>query len=337
MKIITSIGFLLLSALFCNAQPPTYHFLKSFPVEGEGRWDYLSINPTTGYLYVSHATQVNIFNGQGDAIGVIPNTTGVHGVAFATDYRKGYISNGKLNSVGVFDMKNNEVTEQIKTGDNPDAIIYDPFSRKIYVSNGKSNSISVIDPGKDVVVATIPVGGKPEMIVSDEMGRIFVNLEDKSEIAVIQADRNEVIAHWPLGKGQEPTGLAIDNKGHRLFAGCDKMLVVVNAMDGKIVDNITIGAGCDGVAYDPNVREIYTSNGADATLSIIKEVTPDKYMLLKNVPTQKGAKTLALDPAQQRIYMTTADFKPVKPATNGGKPGRPEIVEGTVRVLIYTR
>lgn len=333
MRIFFSFFLLVITAGYCKGQP-LYNFIKIFPIPGEGGWDNLAINPVNKNLYISHGNEVSIFTGQGEPVATIPNTTGVHSIAFASEYNAGYISNGKLNTVSVFDINTNEVKAQVHTGDDPDAIIYDDGSKKILVGNGKSSSLSVISPDSNAVMATILLGGKPKMIVTDEQGRIFVNLEDKNEVVVI-SKRYEVIAHWPLGKGKGPTGLAINRDTHRLFVGCDKLLVVLNTIDGSIVENMAIGSGCDGVVYDPDVKEIYTANG-EGTLSIIQEITADKYILVRNVPTQKGARTLVLDRQQKRIYLPTADFKTGKPDAKGKSP-KPQPVAGTMRVLVYAR
>ena len=188
--------------------------------------------------------------------------TGVHGIAFDKANGRGFTSNGGLNNVTVFDLKTNAVMTQIATGENPDAILYEPFSKKIITCNGRSKDLSVIDPVANKVVATIPVGGKPETAVSDEKGKLFVNIEDKSEIVVVDLKSFTVISHWPLAPAEEPTGLAIDRKTNRLFAACgNKLLAVVDAVNGNVVTTLPIGNGCDGAAFDEGSKNIFTSNG----------------------------------------------------------------------------
>lgn len=333
MKRVIALTWFVMTALHGYGQP-LYNFNKIFPVPGEGGWNYLNINPVTNTLYIAHGNQVDIFTGQGEAVGNILNTAGVNGIAFASDFSKGYTSNGKANTVSVFDINTNEIKTQIAVGENPNAIVYDAYSKRILVANDKGNSLSIIDPVADTVLATVALGGQPAMMVTDETGKIFVTIRDKNAVAVLDK-RNAVVANWTLGKGKMPRGLAIDNDMRRLFVACNKSLVVVNTMDGNVVTSIAIGADCGGVAFDPMYKEIYTANG-DGTLSMILELTQDMYRLIKNIPTQKGAHTLVLDQQQKRIYLPTGDFKPAGKPVNG-KPAKQEIREGTVRILVYNR
>ncbi|WP_143308818.1 YncE family protein [Chitinophaga vietnamensis] len=316
----------------CATQAQSWHVASTFHIKSDGKWDYIALNPVTQQLYASHGTQVNILDkNSGDSVGVIPNTTGVHGIGFAPAFHKGYTTNGKLNTATVFDIHSNKVLGEVKTGENPDAILYDAFSKKIIVCNGKSKDLSVIDPATDQVVHTIPVGGRPETAVSDDAGKIYVNLEDKSEIVVVDATTFTAGAHWPLGKGEAPTGLAIDTKTKRLFAGCDnKLLVVMNATNGKVVTTLPIGDGCDGVAFDEAEHNIFAANG-EGTLTVIKEQSADKYSAPVNVPTKKGARTLVVDPATHAVYLPTADLLA---AAAGAKP---QAAPGSFQVLKVTK
>ena len=332
VSIVTIALFSIISAQAQN-QPhsPKHHIVDTFHIQSAGRWDYIAINPVSHAIYVSHATQVNILNIKGDSIGVIPNTLGVHGIAFATPFKKGFISNGKANTVTVFDMFTNKEQAQIKTGENPDAIMYDTYSKKVVVCDGRSKDLTIIDPANNEVVKTIPLSGKPETAVSDEAGNVYVNIEDKDEIIKVNITNYTVEAHWPLMKGKSPTGLAIDTKTKRLFAGCDnQLLVVMNAANGNIVTTEPIGDGCDGVAFDAQRRYIFSSNG-EGTLTVIREASADKYQLLENVPTLPGARTLAVDTKSHLIYLPTARF--VK--TGDKKPARrPDMIPGTFMVLV---
>ncbi len=325
--LLTGISF----ASVCDAQKTAiYHVRNTFHVSGSGGWDYISINPATGNIYIAHSTVVSIITPDGEPAGEIPNTTGVHGVAFAPDFGKGFTSNGKLNTVTIFGIKSNTVYANIPVGDKPDAIMYDPYSKNVFVCNGKSHDLTVIDPFVGNVLHTIPLGGKPETAVSDEKGNLYVNLEDKNEIVVVNAKTFDVTAHWSLKGGQEPTGLAIDKNTMRLFAGCDKKLVVMDATNGKIVTKMPIGKGCDGVAFDPQEKIIYTANGEDGTLSVIKEIAANKYKLVENTVTKKGARTLTLDTRTHLVYLPTAELEKTK------KPGqkRPDMIQGTFQVLV---
>ena len=310
------------------AQSSGYRVSDTFHIASMGGWDYIAVNQNK--LYVSHGGQVNILDkATGDSIGVIRNTTGVHGIAFDKALNKGYTSNGRLNNVTVFDLTTNKVLNQVPTGTNPDAIFYDDYSKKIITCNGGSNNLSIIEPSTDKVINTIALTGKPETAVSDGAGRVFVNIENKSAISEIDINNFKVENTWTIAPGESPSGLAIDRKTKRLFAGCDnKMLVVVNAENGSVINTPAIGAGCDGTAFDPQLNYIYSSNG-EGTLTIIKEISGDSFEVLENLPTKKGARTIALDPDTHMVYLPTANFKP---AENGER--RPPMIPGSFEVLV---
>jgi YVTN family beta-propeller protein len=325
--------FLLLIIAKTNAigQKSGYRLTDSFHIASSGFWDYIAVNKNK--LYVSHSTQVNILNKEnGDSIGVISNTTGVHGIAFDNELNKGYTSNGRLNNVTVFDLTTNRILAQIPTGMNPDAIFYDDYSKKIITCNGRSNSLSIIDPMTDKVVDTIPLSGKPETAVSDGAGKVFVNIENKSSISEIDIKNFKLEKTWPIAPGESPSGLSIDRKTNRLFAGCDnKMLVVLNAENGSVVSTPAIGEGCDGTAFDPDLNYVYSSNG-EGTLTVLKEISKDKYEVIENIPTKRGARTLVVDHETHTVYLPTADFKPTE---NGER--RPPMVPGSFQVLVLKK
>lgn len=314
-----------------SAQKNSFHILKTFHIVSAGGWDYLAVGPGNGRLYVSHGTQVNILNKTtGDSIGVIENTTGVHGIAFDRANKKGYTSNGRLNNVTVFDLETNKPITQITTGENPDAILFEPFSKKVITCNGRSKDLSVIDPVENKVVATIAVGGKPETAVSNGTGKLFVNIEDKSEIVCVDLKKMAVEAHWPIGPGEEPSGLVYDKKTDRLFAGCgNKFLIVVNAATGAVVASLPIGDGCDGVGIDEGSRHVFTSNG-EGNMSVFEVKSADKIEAMAAVTTKRGARTIAVDEQTHLIYLPTADFEP---QANPGQ-GRPKMIPGTFQVLV---
>ena len=304
--------------------------INTFHIASAGGWDYLALGPVNDWLYVSHGTQVNILNKKtGDSVGVIENTTGVHGIAFDVADKKGFTSNGRLNNVTVFDLNTNKVLAQIPTGANPDAIMYEPFSKKIITCNGRSKNLSIIDPVNNLLLDSVDIGGKPETAVTDEAGKIFVNIEDKNEIVVIDAKTFKVLNHWSLSPEEGPTGLEYDKATKRLFAGCDKLLVVMDATNGKIIDKLAIGDGCDGVAFDADTKNIYTSNG-EGTMTVIHEDNANKFTVLENITTKRGARTIALDKQSHLIYMPTADFEPME----AGQKGRPKMKVGTFQVLV---
>ncbi len=305
--------------------------IKTFRIASDNWWDYIALNPVNNNLYVSHGTQVNILDkNTGDSVGIIPNTTGVHGIAFASAYGKGFTSNGRLNTSTVFDINSNKILDSIKTGDGPDAIMFEPFSKTIITCNGRGQNLSVIDPSNNAVLATIPVGGKPETAVSDDAGKVYVNIEDKSEIVVVNIKTYMVENRWSIAPGESPTGLAIDKKTRRLFAGCDnELLMVINADNGKIVAKLTIGEGCDGVGYSTITNNIFASNGESATLTVIHAQSADSYKVIGNIPTKAGARTCVVDENEERIFLPTAEFLP------NPEPGkRPNLKPGTFQVLV---
>lgn len=323
-----------LSVLTAHSQNSSgYHVKKTFHIASPGWWDYLAVNDDK--LYVSHGTQVNILNkNNGDSIGVFKNTQGVHGIAFIKNLDKGYTSNGRTNNVTVFDLKTNNEIGQIATAENPDAIMYDNFSKKIYTCNGRSKDLSVIDPATNKVVKTIALGGKPETAVSDEEGKLYINIEDKSEIAVVNTKSFKVENHWSIAPAEGPTGLAFDKKTKRLFAGCEKLLVIVNVTNGKIISKQPIGEGCDGVAFDPETKNIFASNG-EGSITVIHESSANDFKVLENAVTKRGARTIALDEETHRLYLPTAEFKPL--AANAAKNERPEMIPGSFQVLVVEK
>ncbi len=309
-----------------------FHVTGVFHIASSGGWDYIAAGPDNNRLYVSHGTQVNVLDETtGDSVGVIPNTTGVHGIAFVTTLGKGYTSNGRLNNITVFDLKSNQVLSQIAAGTNPDAIMYDDYSKLIITCNGRSNDLSLIDPVSEKLVATIPVGGKPETAVTDGKGNIFVNIEDKNEIISMDINLRKILNRWSLAPSEGPTGLAIDLKNNRLFAGCNKTLVILDATAGKVTGRIPIADGCDGVVFDSELGYVFASCG-EGKLSIVSETKGGEYNLLENVPTKPSARTIALDQKKHTLFLSAGEFqKPVTPGT------RPPLVPGTFQVLVVKR
>lgn len=322
------IGTFVCSSVFC--QNTSFKVVKTYPIKSSGGWDYIAVNDHK--IYVSHGTQVNIVNeNSGDSIGIIPGTTGVHGIAFDNNLHKGYTSNGRLNNVFVFDLSTNKILKEIPTGENPDAISYEPFSKKIITCNGGSKSLSVIDPEKESVVGTIKLDAKPEEAVSDGKGKLYVNLEDKNEIAEVDMKNYKVLNRWPITPGESATGLALDKKTHRLFAGCDnKMLVVVNAGNGKVVTSLPIGEGCDGVVFDANKDLVFASCG-EGNMTVIKETDANHFSVAQTVPTQTTARTIALDPANNTLFLPAANLAPADPNATSR---RRSFVPGTFKVLV---
>src|SRR5215475_8061275 len=285
--------------------PAKYEVKQKYVLGGEGGWDYLTFDPAGKRLFISRGTHVMVVDpSKGSVIGDIPDTGGVHGIALAQDLGKGFTSNGRENTVTVFDLKTLKETAKIKIdGQNPDAILYDPASQRIFTFNGRSSNATVIDAAKGTVVATVPLDGKPEFGASDGKGTVFVNIEDKSEVTAIDAKKAAVLNTWPLAPCEEPSGLAMDQKHHRLFAGChNKMMAVVDADSGKVVATPAIGQGVDANAFDADQQLAFSSNG-DGTLTVVHEDSPDKFTVVENAETQRSARTMALDTLSHDVYL----------------------------------
>jgi YVTN family beta-propeller protein len=302
-----------------------YELKQKFTLGGEGGWDYLTYDADDHRLFISRGTHVMVVDPEtGSVTGDIPDTPGVHGIALAPELGKGFTSNGRENTVTVFDLKTLKQTAKIKLdgAENPDAILYDPVSKRVFTFNGRSKNSSVIDAKTNAVLATIPLDGKPEFAVSDGKGMVFVNIEDKSEQTSIDAKNAKIGKTWSLSPCEEPSGLAIDRKHHRLFAGChNKMMAVVNAETGKVIATPAIGQGVDANAFDPATGLAFSSNG-DGTLTVVHEDTPDKLSVVENAPTERFARTMALNPRNHEVYLVTAQIEEAPPERDGERPRR---------------
>lgn len=312
-----------------------YHVLRTFEVGGEGSWDYLTFDTEGHRLFVSRSTHVMVIDpDSGKVIGDIPNTNGVHGIALASDLGRGFTSNGKDGTATIFDLKTLAALGTVKTGDNPDAILYDAYSKRVFTFNGKSRDATAIDAATGAVAGTVALSGKPEAGVSDGAGKIFVNIEDKSDVVVFDAKSLEVKARWPLSPGEEPSGMAIDLKNHRLFAGCgNQKMVVMDSENGKIIATLPIGDGVDGCAFDPATSCAFSSN-RDGTLTVVHEEDASTFKVLENATTLRGARTITLDPKTHTIYLPTARFEPAPEAKPGERPGRPTVIPGSFMILV---
>ncbi len=308
-------GALLASALLAAT---SYKLVKTIPIPGEGGWDYLYADSANRRLYVSHATEVEVLDLDTNAIvGKIPNTNGVHGIAIADDLHRGFVSDGRDNQVTIFDLKSLDVISTVKTGTNPDGILYDPFSKRVFAFNGRSKDATAIDAETGTVAGTIPLGGKPEFPATDGKGNVYANIEDTSELVRLDPKTLEVKNRWPLGpQCDSPSGLAIDTSSRRLFPVCEnKVMAVVDADSGKVITTVPTGAGTDAAGFDPGTKLAFASNGGDATLTVVKEDSPDKYSVVENAKTSRGARTMALDTKTHKIYLSDADFGPAPAAT----------------------
>ena len=332
MKSMKLILVLFFGSLLITVQAQTsskFKIVNKIHLPGDGGWDYLYSDDLAARLYVSHGAEVNVVDEtSGKLLGTISGMKGVHGIAIATEFGKGYISSGKDTNVVVFDLKTLKVITKITTsGQNPDAILFDPFSKKVFTCNGKSNNSTVIDPAIDKIVATIPVDGKPEGLVSDGKGRVYMNFEEENKVCKINSSAYKVESVWSLAPGEGPTGIALDVETHRLVSVCaNKIMVVLDADNGKIITTLPIAEKVDGAAFDPEYKNFYCSGGL-GTLTLVKEESKDSFKVLENFQTQRGAKTIALNKKTHHIYMPGAEYEAAK---EGEKP---KVVPGSFVAL----
>ncbi len=325
----------LLTAAVGRADGP-YHFIKEIPVGGNGGWDYLSVDPAAQRLYVSHGTEVVVIDLAKDQVcGEITNTPGVHGVAIAADLGLGVTSNGRENKAGIVDLKTLQTLSKVDTAQGPDGMLYDPGQKEAWLFCGRAQAATVVDVKGSRVAATIPLGGRPEFATVDvKAGHIYDNLEDKSEVAVIDTTKRQIVDRWPIAPGEEASGMAIDLKNHRLFLGCgNKLMVMMDSTDGKVLASVPIGQGVDANAFDPGTQLAFASCG-DGTTTIAKEASPDKLTVVQTLQTQRGSRTMALDPATHKIYLPTAKFGPLPESANGERR-RPPMIPGSFKILVY--
>ncbi len=328
-KILLPVLFCLTTTLGRAAEP--YHFIKEIPVGGDGGWDYASVDSAAQRLYVSHATKVVVIDLAKDVVaGEITNTPGVHGIAVAPELNRGLVTCGRENKGAIVDLKTLQILSKVETGANPDGMLYEPGRREFYTFNGRGGSATVIDAQTEKVVATIPLGGKPEFAAVDvKAGRVFNNLEDKSEVVVIDAKKHEVVNRWPIAPGEEASGMAFDEKNHRLFLGCgNKLMAMMDSTTGKILATVPIGDGVDANAFDPETRYAFASCG-DGTTTIAHE-DGDKLVIVQTLKTERSARTMALDPATHKIYLPSAQFEAPAAGERRGK-----MVPGTFKILVY--
>ena len=299
---------LLACPLLAAAAPPTLKEVDRIHIGGAARWDYLTVDSAAHRLYVSHATQTEVIDTRTDQlVGTIADTAGVHGIAIAADLGLGFISDGKADAVTVFELDTLKTRTTIAVGANPDAILYDPASHRVMTFNGKSQDVTLIDAAQGTVVATVAVGGKPEFAQLGAQGRVWFNVEDTGEMAVLDPAQAKVVRRVPLAPCDSPSGLAVDGR-HRHYAVCENRQMVVVAPDGKVLGRSAIGAGADGVAWMDGAA--WSANGQDGTISVVREVRPGRFATTETIPTAPGARTIAADPATHRLYLPTAELQP---------------------------
>jgi DNA-binding beta-propeller fold protein YncE len=317
-------------------KPGAYRLLKKHVLGGAGGWDYMALDARTRLLYVTHGEVVEVLNVDTGVKGKpITGLKGAHGVAFAPERNRGYVSNGRGDSVTVFNLETHEVVAEIpSSGKNPDAIMYDAFSGRVFTFNGRTANATAIDADTNKVVGTVGIGGKPEFAVTDGKGTIFVNNEDTSEVVAFDAKTLQIKKRWPIEPGEGPSGLAIDLANRRLFSVCDKVMAVSDPESGKVVANVPIGDGPDAVRYDAAAGLVFASNG-EGTLTVIRQVSADIYEVLETVPTARGARTMELDPKTHHVFVVTAEFGPAPAPTNEVPRPRPAVIPDTFKVLEF--
>src|ERR1700675_2313124 len=341
---LSLLGAVILSSSLAIASPPDggYHLLKKYDLGaapgGKEYWDYITFDASSRRLYVSHNTEVKVVDADSGAIvGSIPDLKRVHGIVVMGDLGRGFISDGGADEVVVFDLKTLKPTGHIKTGGNPDCIIYDPASKHIFTFNGKTSNASVIDPVTGSVVATIPMGGRPEYAVADGHGMIYDNIEDKNEVVALDSSTNTVKAHWPIAPAEEATAMDMDVQHRRLFiGGRNKVLAIMDADTGKVLQTFPIGSGVDTNIYESETGLLFTAT-REGTLHIFHEDSSDKFSVVETVTTEFGARNMALDPKTHKLFIDTADFTPAAEPTKEQPHPQPTPVSGTFRLLVYGR
>jgi DNA-binding beta-propeller fold protein YncE len=310
--------------------------LKEIAIGGEGGWDYLSVDSAARRLYVSHATKVVVVDIDKDiVVGEIAPAPGVHGIALAPDLGRAFVSNGRTDTVSIVDLSSLQILSAVKTGANPDAILYDPAGREVYSFNHTGHSVTVFGAKTGEVSATIALPGVAEFaVLGPGAARVYVNVEDASQIVAIDTAKHAVVATFSLAPGEEPTGLALDPDGRRLFAACgNQRLVMVDAADGRLLASVPIGAGADGAAFDPGTGLAFASS-SDGTLTVARPEGKDKLTVVQTLRTPKRSRTMTLDPKTHRLYVAAAEFG--APITGpDGKPQRPQVTPGSFRVVVY--
>jgi DNA-binding beta-propeller fold protein YncE len=323
---------LALPLAFAGSTPKVLRALK---VGGEGGWDYVTLDAEARRIYLPRSTRVMVLDLDGKTIGEIADTPGVHGVALAPALDRGFTSNGRGDSVTIFQLSTLKVLQIVKvTGGNPDAILFEPSTQRVFTFNGSGKNATVFEAATGKVLGTIPLGGKPEFPAADGRGCIFVNIEDTHQIAVLDAKAMKELHRWDIAPLEDPTGLALDDAHHRLFAvGGNQLMAVVDAQSGKVVKTLPIGKGADAAAFDAATQTVYSSNG-DGTLTLIHEDSPNAFTVLASVPTKRGARTMALDPKTHQIFLPAAEYGPAPAATPEQPRPRPAMVKDSFHLLV---
>jgi YVTN family beta-propeller protein len=321
--------------LAAAANAGNYKVIDRIKLGGEGGWDALTVDSPARRLYISRGTHVMVVNIDSNTLaGDIPDTPGVHGIAVAPEFKRGFTSNGKTDTSTIFDLDTLKPLGQVKTGKNPDAIIYDPASKMVFVFNGRSNDATVFDAASGTVTATIPLGGKPEFAETDGAGHIYVNMEDTGEVAEIDSSTLAVTRRFPLKPCEEPSGIGLDVKDHLVFSGChNKIMSVLDTVEGKVLATVPIGEGVDGNGFDAGTGLAFSSNG-DGTLTISSRTAQGEFKTAQTVTTQNRSRTMAIDPGTHKVYLPAAEFEPAKAPQEGEKRQRPVMIKDSFSVLV---
>ena len=327
----------MITGVVCHAGAP-FRLLKELPIGGEGGWDYLSVDAASHRLYVSHATKVVVIDTLKDeVVGEITDTPGVHGFAVAPELGRGFSSNGQENNASIVDLKTLQTLSKVDTGENPDAILYEPGRKEVYTFNGRGKSVTVFDATTGNVITTFPVGGKPEFAQADpSAGRVYANIEDKNEVIAIDTKSHQIVNHWPITPGEEATGMDIDLAHHRLILGCsNEKMIFMDSTNGKVIAGIEAGKGIDAAAFDSGTQMAFVSAGGSGTVTVVHEDGPDKFTTVQTLATERSARTMTLDPSTHRIYLASARFEAPAAPSPDGKRQRPKMIPGTFKVLVY--
>ncbi|MDE2125954.1 MAG: YncE family protein [Armatimonadetes bacterium] len=310
----------------------TYHVTRTFKLGGQGRWDYIHAEAAAHRLYISRSDHVQVLDTRtGKVIGEIPGTAGVHGIAIAPKLHRGFTSNGGSGTVTIFDTRSLKVIGTVKVDQGPDCIIFDPATNRVFTFNGRAETATAIDAATGTVAGSIPLGGRPEYAIADGRGMVYDNLEDKSEIVAIDAQKLTIAHTWPIAPGQEASGIAMDRQNRRLFAVCrNKMMVVMDADTGAVLATPAIGSGPDAAGFDPGAELAFSSNGGSGTLTLIHEDSNSAFSVVADVPTAPGARTMALDTKTHHVFLATARFQP---ASAGEPPWRRQMVPNSFEII----
>jgi DNA-binding beta-propeller fold protein YncE len=333
-------GFLLLLATLAIAMAAAnaYHLIKKIPIAGDGGWDYVAADSDARRLYVSHDTEIVVLDlDTGAIVGKIAGGPSMHGAAIASEFGRGFISESNPGSVVIFDLKTFAKIGEVRVGDDPNGIIYDHETKRIFSADRGSKRITAIDARTGKIAGTIEnLGGRTEHLASDESGHVFLNMQDRNTLLKLDARELKVLETWPLSPCEAPSSMDMDRAHARIFIGCrgGGMMIVVDATSGKIVASNPIGGGVDAAEFDPKTGLVYFSTGADGVLSIFREKSPDEYELVENVPTQVGARTMAVDRKTGRVYVAVAELGPRPAPTPENPRPRPPVIPGTFSVLV---